>query len=81
MLRSKIIFIQKCWKQDTKISKMENGDLHLELFSNVKGNKISMINFENLCHSTMLKMKLWILKLTRIEDLEDRAMLEIRHQN
>lgn len=40
-----------------------------------------MINFENLCHSTMLKMKLWILKLMRIEDLEDRAMLEIRHQN
>lgn len=41
MLRSKIIFIQKCWKQDTKISKMENGDLHLELleFSNVKGKK------------------------------------------
>lgn len=60
---------------------MKNGDLHLELFSNVKGNEISMINFESLCHSTMLKMKLWILKLTRIEDLEDRAMLEIRHQN
>lgn len=50
---------------------MENRDLHLELFNNVKGNEINMINFESLCHSTMLKMKLWILKLMRIKDLKD----------